>query len=140
VFALTEGIVTFWVKDRVPVRFSRRTTNTTIGGGYAPARSTYLKAMIQVNRRPRRQRNWKSCMGSEGSWRNDYYVRECGGNPMRIEKLTNQDLYEERTDSLEAAASDPENNYAKRREEQCMEEIIRRMQEASRRPLARQEV
>jgi hypothetical protein len=36
-------------------------------------------------------------------------------------------------------AQDPGNGYAKRREEQCFEEIIKRMQEASRRPFVRQE-
>ena len=58
---------------------------------------------------------------------------------MNLRKMSNNDLYEEWTESLESAASDPRNGYAKRREEQCLEEIVRRMQEASRRPLVRQE-
>ena len=53
--------------------------------------------------------------------------------------MSNQRLYEEWTDSLESAAVDPGNGYARRREDQCMEEIIRRIKEASRRPLVRQE-
>jgi hypothetical protein len=40
---------------------------------------------------------------------------------------------------MESFTQDPQNGYAKRREEQCLNEIVRRMQEASRRPLVRQE-
>ena len=61
------------------------------------------------------------------------------GVGVNLGKMSNGDLYREWTDSLESAASDPENSYAKRREEACLEEIVRRMQEASRRPLQRQE-
>lgn len=58
---------------------------------------------------------------------------------MNLRKISNDELYNEWTDSLETAALDPGNGYAKSREEACMDEIIRRMQEASRRPLQRQE-
>lgn len=58
---------------------------------------------------------------------------------MKIQSISNQDLWEEWKESMEAAALDEGNGYAKRREEQCMNEIIRRMQEASTRPLVRQE-
>jgi hypothetical protein len=53
--------------------------------------------------------------------------------------MSNPDLYAEWTDSIETVAQDASNGYAKRREEDCMAEIVRRMQEASRRPLVRQE-
>jgi hypothetical protein len=53
--------------------------------------------------------------------------------------MSNRDLWSEWTESLECSAQDERNGYAKRREEQCMNEIIRRMQEASTRPLVRQE-
>jgi hypothetical protein len=56
-----------------------------------------------------------------------------------LRSLSNQRLYEEWTDSLESASVDPGNGYARRREDQCMEEIIRRIKEASKRPLVRQE-
>jgi hypothetical protein len=59
---------------------------------------------------------------------------------VNLRSMTNNDLYREWTDSMESAALDPSNGYAKRREEQCMNEIVRRMQEASKRPLVRQEV
>ena len=58
---------------------------------------------------------------------------------MNLHKLSNGELYSEWTDSLESSAVDPENDYARRREAACLEEIVRRMQEASRRPLQRQE-
>ena len=53
--------------------------------------------------------------------------------------MSNNQLYSEWTDSMESMAQDPRNGYAKRREEQCLNEMVRRMQEASRRPLVRQE-
>jgi hypothetical protein len=53
--------------------------------------------------------------------------------------MTNRDLWNEWTEALESAALDESNDSAKRREEQCLNEIIRRMQEASTRPLVRQE-
>ena len=59
---------------------------------------------------------------------------------MRLKDLSNNQLYREWTDSMESAALDESNVYAKRREEACLNEIISRMQEASRRPLVRQEV
>lgn len=59
---------------------------------------------------------------------------------MNLQKVSNNDLWKEWKDSLKSAASDSGNGYAKRREVDCMNEIIRRMQEASRRPLQRQEV
>jgi hypothetical protein len=59
---------------------------------------------------------------------------------VNLQKISNNDLFNEWTESLESAALDEGNGYAKRREEQCLNEIIRRMQEASRRPLQRQEV
>ena len=58
---------------------------------------------------------------------------------MDLRSISNQRLYEEWTDSLESAAVDPGNGYARRREDQCMEEIIRRIKEAGRRPLQSQE-
>ena len=58
---------------------------------------------------------------------------------MNLQRISNRDLFDEWTDSVETMAQDPGNGYAKRREEQCFEEIIRRLQEASRRPLVRQE-
>jgi hypothetical protein len=58
---------------------------------------------------------------------------------VNIQKLSNGRLYREWSDSLESAALDESNVYAKRREEACFNEIVRRMQEASRRPLERQE-
>jgi hypothetical protein len=58
---------------------------------------------------------------------------------MRLEKLTNRDLYDEWTECMETMVQEPENAYARRREDACMNEIIRRLQEASRRPLQRQE-
>ena len=57
---------------------------------------------------------------------------------MNVQRMSNGDLYREWTESMESAASG--DGYAKRREEQCLNEIVRRMQEASRRPLVRQEV
>ena len=59
---------------------------------------------------------------------------------MNLQKISNNDLWDEWKDSLESAALDESNGYAKRREEECLNEIISRMQEASRRPLVRQEV
>lgn len=59
---------------------------------------------------------------------------------MRLEKLSNRALYDEWTEALEVMAVDPENHSAKRREEQCMNEIIRRMQEASKRPMVLERV
>ena len=59
---------------------------------------------------------------------------------MRLKDLSNNQLYRKWTDSMESAALDESNVYAKRREEACLNEIISRMQEASRRPLVRQEV
>lgn len=59
---------------------------------------------------------------------------------MNLKKISNNDLWDEWKDSLESAALDESNGYAKRREEACLNEIISRMQEASRRPLVRQEV
>jgi hypothetical protein len=56
---------------------------------------------------------------------------------MNLSKLSNGDLYREWTESLESAASG--DGYAKKREAQCLDEIVRRMQEASRKPLVRQE-
>ena len=53
--------------------------------------------------------------------------------------MSNRDLYAEWTESIEAVAQDASNGYAKRREEACMAEIVRRMQEASGKPLVRQE-
>lgn len=58
---------------------------------------------------------------------------------MNLQSLSNNRLYEEWTDAMESFTQDPQNGYAKRREEQCLNEIVRRMQEASRRPLVRQE-
>ena len=58
---------------------------------------------------------------------------------MNLNRMTNRELYEEWTDSAELLAREPGSGFAKRREEACMNEIIRRMQEASRRPLVRQE-
>ena len=58
---------------------------------------------------------------------------------MNLQKMNNRDLYDEWTEYIESVAQDPGNGYAKRREEQCLNEIIRRMQEASTRPLVRQE-
>jgi hypothetical protein len=58
---------------------------------------------------------------------------------VNLQKISNNDLFNEWTESLESAALDEGNNYAKRREEECLNEIIRRMREASRRPLVRQE-
>jgi hypothetical protein len=51
--------------------------------------------------------------------------------------MSNRSLWDEWKDSLESAALG--DGYAKKREEQCMNEIIRRMQEASTRPIVRQE-
>jgi hypothetical protein len=59
---------------------------------------------------------------------------------LNLQKISNNDLWDEWKDSLESAALDESNGYAKRREEACLNEIISRMQEASRRPLVRQEV
>ena len=59
---------------------------------------------------------------------------------MNLQKISNNDLWEEWKNSLESSALDDSNGYAKRREEACLNEIISRMQEASRRPLVRQEV
>ena len=56
---------------------------------------------------------------------------------LNLRNLSNNDLYSEWTDALESAASG--DGYANRREEQCLNEIVRRMQEASRKPLVRQE-
>lgn len=53
--------------------------------------------------------------------------------------MTNRRLWEEWTDALELAASDPDNEFAKRREGKCMDEIVRRMKEASAEPKIRQE-
>lgn len=58
---------------------------------------------------------------------------------MNLQRMTNRDLWNEWTEALESAALDESNDSAKRREEQCLNEIIRRMQEASTRPLVRQE-
>ena len=58
---------------------------------------------------------------------------------MKLQNMSNRDLYDEWTECVEAMARDAEDAYAKRREGQCMDEIVRRMQEASRRPLVRQE-
>ena len=58
---------------------------------------------------------------------------------MRLEHMTNRQLYDEWTDAAELLAREPNSGFAKRREGQCMDEIIRRMQEASRWPLVRQE-
>ena len=58
---------------------------------------------------------------------------------MNLQTLNNQRLYREWTDSVESIALDPNNRFAKRREEACLNEIVRRMQEASSRPLVRQE-
>ena len=58
---------------------------------------------------------------------------------MNLKIVDNRELYREWTDSVESMVVDPDNHYARRREEQCMNEIVRRMQEASRRPLVRQE-
>ena len=56
---------------------------------------------------------------------------------MNVQKTSNRSLWDEWKDSLESAALG--DGYAKKREEQCMNEIIRRMQEASTRPIVRQE-
>ena len=56
---------------------------------------------------------------------------------MNVQKMSNRSLWDEWKDSLESAALG--DGYAKKREEQCMNEIIRRMQEASTRPIVRQE-
>ncbi len=58
---------------------------------------------------------------------------------LNLQRMTNRDLWNEWTEALESAALDESNDSAKRREEQCLNEIIRRMQEASTRPLVRQE-
>ena len=58
---------------------------------------------------------------------------------VNVRTMSNNQLYSEWTDSMESMAQDPRNGYAKRREEQCLNEMVRRMQEASRRPLVRQE-
>jgi len=56
---------------------------------------------------------------------------------LNVQKTSNRSLWDEWKDSLESAALG--DGYAKKREEQCMNEIIRRMQEASTRPIVRQE-
>ena len=48
---------------------------------------------------------------------------------MNLQKISNNDLWDEWKDSLESAALDESNGYAKRREEACLNEIISRMQE-----------
>ena len=58
---------------------------------------------------------------------------------MNLRRLSNNDLYNEWTDSVESVAQDASNGYARRQEAACMDEIVRRMQEASIRPLVRQE-
>lgn len=58
---------------------------------------------------------------------------------MNLQRMSNRDLYDEWTDAAELLAREPDSGFAKRREGQCMDEIIKRMQEASRRPLVRQE-
>ena len=57
---------------------------------------------------------------------------------LNLKIVDNRELYGS-TDSVESMVVDPDNHYARRREEACMNEIVRRMQEASRRPLVRQE-
>ena len=59
---------------------------------------------------------------------------------MNLRIVDNRELYREWTDSVESIAVDPNNHFARRREEACLNEIVRRMQEASNRPLVRQEV
>ena len=58
---------------------------------------------------------------------------------MNLQKISNNDLWKKWTGSMESAALDPSNSYAKRREEQCMDEIIRRMKEASKVSMLRRE-
>jgi hypothetical protein len=58
---------------------------------------------------------------------------------VNLHRMTNRQLYDEWTDAAELLAREPYSALAKRREDQCMSEIIRRMQEASLRPLVRQE-
>ena len=53
--------------------------------------------------------------------------------------MTNRELYDEWTDAAEMLAQEPDSAFAKRREDQCLNEIVRRMQEASQRPLVRME-
>ena len=59
---------------------------------------------------------------------------------MNLQHLSNNRLYQEWTDAMESFTQDPQNGYAKRREAECLDEIIRRMKEASQGPLVRQEV
>ena len=59
---------------------------------------------------------------------------------MNLQKISNNDLWTEWTKALESAALDEGNSDEKRREEDCFNEIIMRMHEASRRPLERPEV
>jgi hypothetical protein len=58
---------------------------------------------------------------------------------VKISELSNQELWDEWKTSLESAALEPDNGNVRRREEACLNEIVRRIQEASRRPLRRQE-
>lgn len=53
------------------------------------------------------------------------------GVAVKIEEMSNNDLWREWTDSLEGAAADPQDKFLRRREEQCMNEIVRRMQAAT---------
>jgi hypothetical protein len=59
---------------------------------------------------------------------------------MNLHRMTNRELYDEWTAAEELLAREPDSAFAKRREDQCMNEIVRRMQEASRRSLQRQGV
>ena len=58
---------------------------------------------------------------------------------MNLHRMTSRELYDEWTDAAELLAREPESVFAKRREDQCMSEIIRRLREASQRPLVRRE-
>jgi hypothetical protein len=58
---------------------------------------------------------------------------------VNVESMSNKELWEEWTDAMESMAQDPQNGYARRSESDCLNEMVRRMQEASKRPLVRQE-
>jgi hypothetical protein len=58
---------------------------------------------------------------------------------MNLQRMTNRELCEEWNDAEEFLFREPDSEFAKRRECQCMNEIIRRMREASHSPLVRQE-
>ena len=58
---------------------------------------------------------------------------------MNLQRMTNRELYDEWTDAAELLAREPGSGFAKRREGECMDEIIRRIKEAGSRPLQKQE-